>query len=51
MWKFFAWISACDKIFHETLSMKAPSVLSGFWPAGQSTARSELAICPALVFR
>ena len=24
-----------DKIFHETLSMKAPNVLSEFWPGGK----------------
>ena len=48
MWKFFAWISSGDRIFHETLSMKAPNVLSEFagrrvGRAGKSTARPALA--------
>src|ERR1700732_1037513 len=39
IWKFFALISLGPRIFQETLSIKAPSVPSAFWPGGKSTAR------------
>ncbi len=53
MWKLFALISSGPRIFQETLSMKAPSVPSEFWPAGKSTNKPEFAalFCPSLVYK
>ncbi len=39
MWKFFAWISAGDRIFHETLSMKAPNAVYVWILAGRKVDR------------